>query len=412
MYVLIVSTIFTVLSTICVVLRLWTRFWLIRAPGLDDLFITGALAVNLPFYAFTLIERHYGLGNPKSSLPPHVIKGQLQFLWLSVPFYNLILILSKISALYLFVRLFRPRPFLLATYTTMGFLVVAGLWMTLSGFFFCAPIHYFWDVSDEVRSDHCLPEGPVWFTNAGIQIATDIIILILPMPLLWKLQMPRRQKFGVVAVFGLGIVVIATSSARLSQLSIMVRAKDFTKTNAQAVLWSSLEANISIICACLPPLHPLLSRVFSFCFLPQPLHSSPGSKAGHSHTTQLTDSRKPSIYSHYNSNPSPDGGVWYNEIFTPGPANYSASISKDNNNEEPGNENGIRVVRELRMRSEEVHTPTLRTGSPRDMERDLEMGTLDSHSAREGGGASNPGIEWDLGDFEFPDYKERMNAPI
>jgi hypothetical protein len=85
MYVLIVSTIFTVLSTICVVLRLWTRFWLIRAPGLDDLFITGALvriamgslasgrayhlkraciltynvhqAVNLPFYAFTLIGK-------------------------------------------------------------------------------------------------------------------------------------------------------------------------------------------------------------------------------------------------------------------------------------------------------------------------------------------------------------------
>jgi hypothetical protein len=43
MYVLIVSTIFTVLATICVVLRLCTRFWLLRAPGLDDLFISCAL---------------------------------------------------------------------------------------------------------------------------------------------------------------------------------------------------------------------------------------------------------------------------------------------------------------------------------------------------------------------------------
>lgn len=24
----------------------------------------------------------------------------------------------------------------------------------------------------------------------------------------------------------------------------------------------------------------------------------------------------------------------------------------------------------------------------------------------------NTSIEWDLGDWEFPDYKERMNAPI
>jgi hypothetical protein len=64
------------------------------------------------------------------------------------------------------------------------------------------------------------------------------------------------------------------------------------------------------------------------------------------------------------------------------------------------------------MRSEEIHTPILRTGSPREQEKDLEMGTLDSHSVRGGGVVSNPSIEWDLGDFEFPDYKERMNAPI
>ncbi|KAJ5766903.1 uncharacterized protein N7511_004519 [Penicillium nucicola] len=406
MYVLIVSTIFTALATICVALRLGTRFWLLRAPGLDDLFITCALIVNFAFYAFVLVERRYGLGKTEKSLPPYIIEGQLHYLWLSIPFYNLTLVFAKISCLWLFVRLFRPRPFLMIAYITMGCLVIAGLWMTISGFFFCNPVRAFWSISPQVRSDKCLSASAVWFTNAGIQIGTDLVILILPMPLIWKLHMPRRQKYGVLLCFGLGIFVIATSSARLSQLAIMLHSNNFTKTNAQAAVWSSLEANISIICACLPPLHPLVSRVFSFCFLPQPLHSSPGSKATHSHTTQLTDSRKPSIYSHYGANPSPDGGIWYNELFNPGPASYSASIAKVNTNEtDGGNEDGIRVVRELRMRSEEIHTPILRTGSPH--ERDLEMGTLDSCSAR-----GEPSIEWDLGDFEFPDYKERMNAPI
>jgi hypothetical protein len=88
----------------------------------------------------------------------------------------------------------------------MGFLVIAGFWMTLSGFFFCNPVRDFWSVSSKVRADHCLPSGGVWFTNAGIQIATDLVILILPMPLIWRLQMPRRQKYGVFTVFGLGIM--------------------------------------------------------------------------------------------------------------------------------------------------------------------------------------------------------------
>lgn len=198
----------------------------------------------------------------------------------------------------------------------------------------------------------------------------------------------------------------------MSQTTPTPRNHDLTKseTNSKAALWSSLEANISIICVCLPAIHPLLSRVFSFCFLPQPLHSSPASRL-HSHTTQLTE-RKPSIYDHY-SNHNPDGGVWYNEIFTPGPTSYTASISKVNTKEEEAeNQDGIRVVRELRMQSDTVfQTPGLMDVSPSGKGADLEM--AEGASFRSGNdGRSNPSIEWDLGDFEFPDYKERMNAPI
>jgi hypothetical protein len=125
--------------------------------------------------------------------------------------------------------------------------------------------------------------------------------------------------------------------------------------------------------------------------------------------------RKPSIYDHYNTNQNPDGGIWYNELFTPGPASYSASIAKDNSNEEdPGNEDGIRVVRELRMQSDSLdHTPAPRNSSLHNHPDDVEKGAGASNSsAGDGNTRSNPSIEWDLGDFEFPDYKERMNAPI
>lgn len=129
-----------------------------------------------------------------------------QWLWLSVPFYNMTMILAKFSALTLFVRLFRPRPFRLVTYIIMGCLGIIGLWTALSGFFFCNPVHAFWSTSEEVRNTKCLPAGPVWFTNGALQTLTDVVILILPMPLLWKLQLPTRQKWGIIVVFGLGIM--------------------------------------------------------------------------------------------------------------------------------------------------------------------------------------------------------------
>lgn len=137
-----------------------------------------------------------------------LIKPKSQWLWLSVPFYNMTMVLAKFSALTLFTRLFRPRPFRLATYILMGCLVVIGLWTTLSGFFFCNPVHAFWSPSEEVRKIKCLPSGPVWFTNAALQTVTDLVILILPMPLLWRLQLPKRQKWGIIVVFGLGIMSV------------------------------------------------------------------------------------------------------------------------------------------------------------------------------------------------------------
>ncbi|KAJ5357560.1 hypothetical protein N7541_004718 [Penicillium brevicompactum] len=411
MYILTITTIFTALATLTVILRLFTRFYLIKSPGFDDVLVVGATITNIVYYALVLVERKYGLGVPQPELSDETIQGQLYYLWLAIPFYNLSLILSKLSALCLFVRLFRSRFLVRTSYISMGFLVIVGLWMLCSGFFGCVPIHYFWTLSDQERKDHCMSMDVVWLFNAAVHIFSDVVILILPMPQLWKLQIPRQLKLGIFTVFGLGICVIATSSVRLYYLTdLTVHGGNFTKINSKAAVWSSLEANISIICVCLPPLHPLLSRVFSLCFLPQPLHSSPATRT-HSHTTQLTE-RKPSIYDHYSNN-NPDGGVWYNEIFTPGPTSYTASISKVNTKEEePGNQDGIRVVRELRMQSDNVyHTPELRDLSPR-RGGDLEMAEGASNRSVGNEGRSNPSIEWDLGDFEFPDYKERMNAPI
>lgn len=400
MYVVVVTSAFTGLAVLTVALRLYTRFYVVKAPGLDDLIIIGALLVDLPFYAFIILEREYGIGVPMSELSEDEIQRQLFWLWLSIPFYNMTMILAKFSALTLFTRLFRPHPFLMVTYTLMGCLVIIGLWTTLSGFFFCKPVHAFWDPSAEVRNAKCLPDAPVWFTNAALQTITDLVILVLPLPLLWKLQLPKRQKWAIIVVFSLGILIVATSSVRMYPLSVMVAGGDFTDANAQAALWSSLEANVSIICICLPPLHPLLSRMFSFFFLPRPIHSR--SSKVNSNRTQMTEPLRR------------DGSIWCNELFSPGPASYSASISRvDTNEETQENEEGIRVKRELRMQSDTLHTPVLRPHSARSLHFDMEMGegTTRSKTAH-AKQCSNPSVERDFGEFEFPDYKERMNAPI
>jgi hypothetical protein len=130
----------------------------------------------------------------------------VQFLWLSIPFYNLSLILTKFSALKLYARMFRNHTFLLFVHAFMGILGITGIWIVLSDFFFCIPIHDFWTLPLNAKSKHCLPHGPIWFLNAGIQIVTDFAILLLPMPALRRLKLPNQQKIGIIFVFALWIL--------------------------------------------------------------------------------------------------------------------------------------------------------------------------------------------------------------
>ena len=47
--------------------------------------------------------------------------------------------------------------------------------------------------------------GPIQLFNSAFNVVTDIWILILPMPLIWNLQLPHRRKIGFAAVFSAGL---------------------------------------------------------------------------------------------------------------------------------------------------------------------------------------------------------------
>ncbi|KAM0799244.1 hypothetical protein BDR22DRAFT_324926 [Usnea florida] len=84
-------------------------------------------------------------------------------------------------------------------------------------------------------------------------IFLDVVLLGLPVPLLWKLQMRRKQKAILTAIFACGGLVTIISIVRLVNV--------LGRTSGNAIVWSTVEVNSSIICACLPSLRPILSFI-------------------------------------------------------------------------------------------------------------------------------------------------------
>jgi len=116
--------------------------------------------------------------------------------------YNLSLTLTKLSIINQYMRIFTQPKIIRLCRIMLGGLFVYGCWTVLGSTFMCIPVAYFWDQS--IKGGHCMNKAGFWFSNAALNITTDILIFSIPMPLLRQLQLPARQKIGLMFVFGFG----------------------------------------------------------------------------------------------------------------------------------------------------------------------------------------------------------------
>lgn len=67
------------------------------------------------------------------------------------------------------------------------------------------PVSYFWDeVTDPSSGRYRYDFYYYYIGNAVSNMVTDVLILIAPLPIVWKLQMRTGQKIEVCSLFLLG----------------------------------------------------------------------------------------------------------------------------------------------------------------------------------------------------------------
>lgn len=201
---------------------------------------------------------------------------------------------TKTSILMLYRRLTQTLAFFrIATMACLVLVNLAGLVFTLMSIFRCRPITESFDFASS--SEKCIDIVTLYLVAAPVNILTDLVILILPMPLLTGLVLPSKQKMILVATFALGgfvtiidVVRIAylqqSSTARLEALKNKEQYSalaDLFWYTAPTLMWSTVEVNVGIICASIPVLKPLFVRIAPKFF------SSVGSRAtGNTPSTQ------------------------------------------------------------------------------------------------------------------------------
>ncbi|KAJ5899561.1 hypothetical protein N7495_004305 [Penicillium taxi] len=266
--------VFTTISTILASIRVFTRAFIVRQMGADDWMIIVALwvvyftSVSLPY---SLILRQltsnqevfHGMGEHYLAIPEDIYILQMKALWAAIPSYQTSLFSTKLSIVLLYQRIFQTPRMHLACSILFYFLICYAAWTIATAWAICVPVAKFWYPS---ISGFCFDKKALWFSNSAIHITTDILLLVYPMPLLKSLQLPRKQKLALMAVFALGGFVVITSILRLQSLLRSANSTDPTYDNLGVAEWSGIECNVAIICTCLPSTRAFMSRIFPHVF--------------------------------------------------------------------------------------------------------------------------------------------------
>lgn len=112
--------------------------------------------------------------------------------------------------------------------------------------------------STQVRKHNpgcCNPPALICYTV--VNITTDLILAIVPIPLIWKLQLNIQARISLVAILSLGLFAAVAGIIKQTNANQFRDPEPYIKDTY--TIWNFLELWIGIIAASLPALKPLFS---------------------------------------------------------------------------------------------------------------------------------------------------------
>ncbi|KAE8139204.1 hypothetical protein BDV38DRAFT_270060 [Aspergillus pseudotamarii] len=238
---LVVNCVFLPIAAIALLIRTWTRLFIVRSFRWDDLL-------------------NWGLGRhmwdvPADYLSPWFMKLNV----IAAILYCAGTGFTKVSVLVFYMRIFPSRNFHRAVWAIVFIAAGYSVASVLANILSCTPVDKAWYPT---KAGTCMNRPVFYFANAGLGIFTDFATVIVPIPWLRRLQMPTRQKIAVSCILAMGCFVGVVSCIRLSTLYTLLKSPDLTWSTTDALMWCTIELNLGITGGCITAVRPFVRRYF------------------------------------------------------------------------------------------------------------------------------------------------------
>ncbi|KAI1821617.1 hypothetical protein F4861DRAFT_450797 [Xylaria intraflava] len=251
------AAILGVFSTVFVALRLFSR----REAGLrldiSDWLTVAGWFFSLAFDAGIAVTTIYGFGR-------HIIFSKDMRMQQIVGIVNeityaLAMALMKMGILNLYASIFPITRFHYFLWAMATFTLLWVLASVIGAIAQCIPVEYFWDKT--IPGGTCWNYGTLALVITVTNIASDFIILGLPVPLVLRLQTTPQKKRLTIITLAIGSSACIISIIRLP-FQLAVGTVDANWTSVPSGYLSCLELTVGIFAVSSPTYRALYRRIF------------------------------------------------------------------------------------------------------------------------------------------------------
>ncbi|KAM0232664.1 hypothetical protein ACHAP5_010671 [Fusarium lateritium] len=232
----IISGVGIALASLFVFQYLYVKFWILRKPDGETACLITAWIFSIGVQFVSLRSFVIGAtGVHAWEMPIETFNDGNKLTFISPILYAVCTAFSKMALALFYRRLSPQRWWRWSVYSVLFLVACYNLAIMLVIIFGCTPFEKSWDFT--ILEGSCVNRPAVYICTAILGIVSDLILLVMPLPMILRLQMPRRQKAGLVVLFVIGSATLVTSVVRLVLLVPFVSADDYTWVLSSAIVW-------------------------------------------------------------------------------------------------------------------------------------------------------------------------------
>ncbi|KAF2092052.1 hypothetical protein K490DRAFT_16649, partial [Saccharata proteae CBS 121410] len=240
---------FEVIATVSTLLRLYTRFHIVRKLGWDDLCISIANVIISASALAVVIQWRSGIGEHVEALSDNQVITQAKLQYWTSAFFYLSTAFLKLSVLLFYRTIFgMSKKFKLICDINIVFIAAYNIAGFLTTIFACTPVAHYWTrrLSGGVEG-HCIDIQLQWYLFTSLNMVTDFSTVVLPMPMLGKLQVSKNYRFSLFILFAISFLPCLISIIRFWPNSYL-SSPDFTYHSFNIDILAAIESTIGVIC--------------------------------------------------------------------------------------------------------------------------------------------------------------------